>query len=151
MSDLSKHYIQLVGIAKSWALKNMAGWSDETHQDLLVRHGAVRTAGRVSSKSLNVPQLGAVLDDYERRGWPRVKQYAAKGSVKPKPVPPRIAQLVKLWGKLGLAGKVTTATRSALRAWCARQTAHEVSDLDSLSVEECQNLIEAMKSWLGRA
>lgn len=161
MSDLSKHYIQLVGIAKSWALKNMPGWSEDSHRDLLERHGAVAVEVKthpwrgllapVSAKSLNVPQLGAVLDDYERRGWPRVKQYAAKGSVKPKPVPPRIAQMVKLWGKLGLAGKVTKATRPALLAWCARQTAHEVADLDSLSVEECQKLIEAMKSWLGRA
>ena len=39
MSDLIKHYRQLVGIAKGWAVKSLAGWSEETHRDLLTRHG----------------------------------------------------------------------------------------------------------------
>ena len=150
MSDLLKHYRQLVGIAKGWAVKNLAGWGEETHRDLLTRHGAMQIDGRASASTLNVPQLGAVLDDYERRGWPRTKKVFGHGKAPVKSVPPRIAHLVRLWGKLGQAGKVAKATRPALLAFCARQTGHEVKDLDSLSVEECQAITEALKGWLGR-
>ena len=151
MSDLLKHYRQLVGIAKGWAVKNLAGWSEETHRDLLTRHGATMVDGRVSASTLNVPQLGAVLDDYERRGWPRTKKvFMSNGQAKAKPVPARIAHLVRLWGKLGQAGKVAKATRPALLAFCARQAGHGVKDLDSLTIEECQAITEALKGWLGR-
>lgn len=149
MSDLYKHHIQLVGIAKTWALKNLPGWSDDSHRDLLARHGAKLLAGKVSATGMTVPGLGAVLDDYERRGWPRQKKVFG-GAGKPQPVPPRIAHLVRLWGKLGAAGKVGNASRPALLAWCGRQVGREVPDLDSLSVEECQALTEALKGWLGR-
>lgn len=173
MSDLIKHYRQLVGIARGWALKNLVGWSDDSHRDLLARHGALALEGRVSASTLNVPQLGAVLDDYERRGWPRSKQFkggdqgkaAAKlaPSAEPsqgrgapprgdggRPVPPRIAHLVRLWGKLGQAGKVDNATRPALLAFCTRQVGRAVPDLDNLAVAECQAITEALKGWLGR-
>lgn len=151
MSDLLKHYRQLVGIAKGWAVKSLAGWSEETHRDLLTRHGATMVDGRVSASTLNVPQLGAVLDDYERRGWPRTKKvFMSNGQAKAKPVPARIAHLVRLWGKLGQAGKVAKATRPALLAFCARQAGHGVKDLDSLTIEECQAITEALKGWLGR-
>lgn len=149
MSDLAKHLLQLVGIAKTWAGKNLPGWCDDTHRDLLSRHGAAQIGGRISASSLNVPQLGAVLDDYERRGWPRQKGFAI-GKGKAKPVPPRIAHLVRLWGRLGQAGKVDNASRPSLLAFCARQTSHPVADLDSLSVEECQAITEALKAWLAR-
>ena len=151
MSDLTKHYLQLVGIAKGWAMKNLPGWCDETHRDLLARHGATAIDGRVSASTLTVRQLGAVLDDYQRRGWPRSKKVFGKGKATAKPVPPRIAHLVRLWGKLGQAGKVASATRPALLAFCARQVGREVLDLDSLSVAECQAITEALKGWLARA
>ncbi len=150
MSDLLTHHRQLVGIAKGWALKNLPGWCDETHRDLLARHGATMVDGRVSASTLTVPQLGAVLDDYQRRGWPRTKKVFGQGKAKPTPVPPRIAHLVRLWGKLGQAGKVAKATRPALLAFCARQVGREVPDLDSLDVAECQAITEALKGWLGR-
>ena len=150
MSDLIKHRRQLIGIAKGWAVKNLAGWSEETHRDLLTRHGAMMVDGRVSASTLSVPQLGAVLDDYERRGWPRTKKVFGQGKAAAKPVPPRIAHLVRLWGKLGQAGKVVKATRPALLAFCARQVGREVPDLDSLDVAECQSITEALKGWLGR-
>ncbi len=150
MSDLLTHHRQLVGIAKGWALKNLPGWCDETHRDLLSRHGATMVDGRVSASTLTVPQLGAVLDDYQRRGWPRTKKVFGQGKAATKPVPPRIAHLVRLWGKLGQAGKVAKATRPALLAFCARQVGREVPDLDSLGVAECQSITEALKGWLGR-
>lgn len=149
MSDLQKHHLQLVGIAKTWAMKNLSGWSDESHRDLLTLSGAKAVDGKVSASTMSVPQLGAVLDSYERRGWPRQKKVFGQGKTA-KPVPPRIAHLVRLWGKLGTAGKVDNASRPALLAWCARQVGHEVGDLDSLTVPECQSLTEALKGWLGR-
>lgn len=150
MSDLLTYHRQLVGIAKGWAVKNLPGWSDETHRDLLARHGATFVDGRVSASTLTVPQLGAVLDDYQRRGWPRTKKVFGQGKSVVKSVPPRIAHLVRLWGKLGQSGKVEKATRPALLAFCARQMGREVPDLDSLDVAECQAITEALKGWLGR-
>lgn len=157
MSDLIKHYRQLVGIAKGWAIKNLPGWNEEIHRDLLQRHGAVAIDGRISASSLNVPQLDAVLSDYERRGWSRTKRVfgsnpsTGSGRTEKRDVPPRIAFLVRAWGKLGVAGKVANASRPALLAFCARQVAHDVPDLDSLSIAECQSIGEAMKAWLARA
>lgn len=157
MTDLIKHYRQLVGIAKGWAMRNLPGWSDESHRDLLQRHGAVEIDGRISASSMNVPQLGAALDDYERRGWSRNKRVFSGGpstgsrqAQTPRSVPPRIAFMVRMWGKLGKAGKVENATRPALLAFCARQAGREVKDLDSLTVAECQQISEALKGWLAR-
>jgi hypothetical protein len=151
MSDLLTHHRQLVGIAKGWAIKHLVGWCDETHRDLLARHGATAVEGRVSASTLTVPQLGEVLNDYQRRGWPRQKKVFSQGKGKPTPVPAHIAHLVRLWGKLGQAGKVEHATRPALLAFCARQMGREVPNLDSLTVAECQSITEALKGWLGRS
>jgi hypothetical protein len=157
MSDLTKHYLQLIAIAKGWAIKNLAGWCDETHRDLLARHGACEIDGRISASSMNMPQLAAALEDYEKRGWPRVRKFSPSPQPSPtgrggnsRAVPPRIAMLVKLWGKLGQSGKVQNASRQALLAFCARQMARNVPDLDSLSVPECQAITEALKAWFAR-
>ena len=149
MSDLNKHHLQLVGIAKTWAMKHLAGWSDECHRDLLGTYGGKVVDGKVSASTMSVPQLGCVLDAYERRGWPRQKKVFGKGATAKK-VPPQVAHLVRLWGKLGAAGKVANASRPALLAWCARQVNHPVPNLDSLTTAESQNLIEALKGWMGR-
>lgn len=149
MSDLTKHHLQLVGIAKTWAMKHLVGWSDDSHRDLLGTFGGKAVDGKVSASTMTVPQLGAVLDSYERRGWPRQKKVFGKGDTAKK-VPPQIAHLVRLWGRLGAAGKVDNASRQALLVWCARQVGREVRDLDSLTTEESQKLIEALKGWLGR-
>jgi hypothetical protein len=66
------------------------------------------------------------------------------------PIPPRIAHLVRLWGRLGQAGKLDHATRPALLAYCERQTGHPVKDLDTLTVAESQDIISALKNWLGK-
>ncbi|MGV3581899.1 MAG: phage protein GemA/Gp16 family protein [Methylophilus sp.] len=149
MSDLVKHYRQLLGIAKTWATANLAGWCDETHRDLLARHGAVQVEGRISASSMNMPQLAAALEDYERRGWPKIKKFNARGEAA-REVPPRIANIFKLWGKLGMAGKIESATRQSLLKFCSRQVKRQVNDLDALSVQECQHITEALKSWYAR-
>ncbi|MDR2014747.1 MAG: regulatory protein GemA [Azoarcus sp.] len=167
MADLLKHQRQLLGIAKGWAFKNLPGWTDDCHRDLLARHGATHVwevpnsfggrvaahpvqavKGRVSASTMSSSQIAAALSDYEARGWPRQRNHKAAGQSKP--VPPRIAHIVRLWGRLGQAGKVGHATRPALLAFCARQTGHDMKDLDSLSTAECSAITEALKSWLAR-
>lgn len=150
MNDLTKHHLQLVGIAKTWALKHLPGWSDEIHRDLLGTYGGKVVDGKVSASTMSVPQLGAVLDAYARRGWPRRKQVFVGPGQGAKTVSPQIAHLVRLWGRLGAAGKVDHAGRPALLAWCGRQVRRPVADLDSLSGAELQTLIEALKAWLVR-
>lgn len=149
MSSLHKHIIQLVAIAKSWALINLPGWSDDSHRDLLAVHGAKFEDGRRSAKTMTTQQLGAVLDDYERRGWPRQKKQFTPGQ-SARTVSPAIGHLVRLWGRLGNAGKVTNASREALLAWCQRQVGREVKNLDALTVAELQAATEALKAWLVR-
>jgi len=149
MSSLHKHIIQLVAIAKSWALINLPGWSDDSHRDLLAVHGAREVDGRRSAKSMTAQQLGAVLDDYERRDWPRVKKQFQPGQAA-RTVSPAIGHIVRLWGRLGNAGKVDNASRPALLVWCERQVGHAVKNLDALSVDECQAVTEALKAWLVR-
>jgi len=122
MSDLIKHYRQLLGIAKSWAEKNLPGWCDDLHRNLLARHGAVEIEGRISASSMNMPQLAAALEDYEKRGWPRTRSFNDKANNTRKDVPPRIANIFKLWAKLGQAGKVESTTRASLLKFCGRQT-----------------------------
>jgi len=148
MSGLSKHLLQLVGIAKGWALKNLPGWSDDSHRDLLHRHGAQRQGDKVSALTMTVPQLSSVLNDYQRRGWPR-DEWPRK-TAKPRVTPPDIAHIVRLWGLLGESGRITNASRPALLAWCGRQLNRDVPDLDSLEAAERQNLIEALKGWQRR-
>jgi hypothetical protein len=149
MSALQSHQRQLLGIAKTWALKNLPGWSEECHRDLLSRYGATMKEGRVSATTMHGKQLAAALADYEKRGWPmRHGKHRAAGQTQA--VPPRIAHMVRLWGLLGQAGKVKNASRPALLAFCKRQTSHDAPDLDSLTVPECAAITEALKSWLAR-
>lgn len=149
MSGLAKHLLQLVGIAKGWAMANLPGWSDDSHRDLLALHGARRRDDRVSALTMTAQQLSSVLDDYARRGWPREKKVFKPGAAQ-RATPPDIAHIVRLWGKLGDAGRLDNAGRPALLAWCERQTGHAVPDLDSLTVEERQKLIESLKGWQRR-
>ena len=148
MADLITHYRKLVGIASGWAMSSLPHWSDDLHRDLLANHGAVAVKGRISSTTMTLPQLSAALDDYEHRGWPRQRQVFHDTVAKK--VPAHIGLLVKLWGKLSLAGKVKNSNRKALLAFCTRQVGRNVSDMDSLSIGECQKITEALKSWLGR-
>jgi hypothetical protein len=148
MSALKSHAVQLLGIAKTWAGKTLPGWSDDCHRDLLAAHGATARNGRVSALTMSVPQINAALDDYARRGWPRKKSFSRGGEARK--VPPAIAHIVRLWGRLGQAGKLESATRPALLAWCARQTRREITGLDNLDTGEQQRITEALKSWLAR-
>jgi hypothetical protein len=152
MSAFASHQRQLLGIARGWAEKNLPGWSDECHRDLIARHGAKFSprVGRISALTMTPAQINAALDEYARRGWPRQRAHKHPDGTAAT-VPPRIGQIVRLWGKLGQAGQIRDVTRGALLAWCARQTRREVSSLDILTVQECQRVTEALKSWLGRA
>jgi len=149
VSDTLKHLRQLLGIAKSWAAKTLPGWSDDSHRDLLARYGARAVDGRISASTMSAQQLGSALDDYERRGWPR-QRGVFKREGQAKAVSPQIAHIFRLWGLLGKAGKVKNADRAALLSFCARQVTHEVPNLDGLTDDERQSVIEALKAWMNR-
>jgi hypothetical protein len=150
MTDLIKHYRQLLGIAKGWATANLAGWCDDLHRDLLARHGAVEIEGRVSASSMNMPQLAAALDDYESRGWPRSRTFNSKGAQAPAKVTPQISQIVKLWGNLDKAGKLKNPSRAGMLGFCGHHVKREITKLDDLTTGECQGIIEALKAWSRR-
>lgn len=153
MADLVKHYRQLLGIAKSWAMKSLSGWSDDSHADLLKRAGAKQVEGRYSATTLTLAQLKLALADYEKRGWPRKPFFADRNAgkvAKPREVPPQIGHLFRLWGRLAKAGKVRDGGRSALLAWCGRQVGRSVTVLDDMSPDELSNAIEALKGWAAR-
>ena len=146
MADMTRHYRQLVGIAKGWAIKHLPCWCDDIHRDLLARHGATSKDGRISASTMTQAQLRAVLDDYERRGWPRRKSFSRQNL----PVTPQISLIVRLWGKLGQAGQIDHASRPALLAYCSRMMGRPVKSLDDLDDRDKSRLIECLKNWRGR-
>lgn len=153
MNTLIKHKLQLLGMAKTWATGALAGWCDEAHRDLIARHGAValpKDPARVTASSMNAMQLEAALADYEARGWARQHRVFKNAPGQTKTVPPHIAHQVRLWARLGQAGKVQAATRPALLAWAARQVGRTVPNLDALNTQEAQQVTEALKAWAAR-
>lgn len=150
MSDVIKHYRQLLGIAKSWAEKNIPDWCDELHRVLLAKHGAMEVEGHISARSMNMEQLDAALRDYERRGWTRVRTFSDKGKQAPAKVTPQISQIVKFWNKLDQAGKLKDASRRAMLVFCGNQAKRDITKLDDLDKSECQRIIEALKAWFNR-
>lgn len=148
MADPIVHHRKLLGIAKGWAVNNLPDWCDDLHRNLLVQHGARQVKGRVSATTMNLQQLASALDDYERRGWPRRKQYQRKG--KKQAIPAHVSNLYKLWAKLGQAGLVENPNRDNLLKWLSRQTSRNIKNLDMLTSPEAHNAVTALKAWLGR-
>jgi Protein of unknown function (DUF1018) len=170
MNTQIKHLRQLVALARAWAEKSLTAWGEDAHRDLLARHGArpMSAGAYPSSTSLSVPQLEAVLADYEARGWPRRRGQFVPGFTKaagdapafstsrvvkaqPQAVPPQIAHMVRLWARLGQAGRITNASRPALLVWVERQVGHTVLNLDALTPAESQRVIESLKAFASRA
>ena len=150
MNDPNKHNRQLLALARAWACQALPGWTDEAHRDLIARHGATEVDGRVSATTMAAAQLQAALADYEGRGWVRQRRVFKGNDGTARKVPAHIAHIVRLWARLGQAGKVQAATRAALLAWVARQVGRAVPNLDALSTEEGQSVIEALKAWGAR-
>lgn len=146
MADMTRHYRQLVGIAKSWAMKHLPSWCDSIHRDLLARHGATLLKGQYSALTMTQHQLRAVLDDYERRGWPRRKGFG-RNQIR---ITPQVRMIASLWGRLGQAGKLERASRSAMLAYCSRMLDAPVKNLDDLTDKQRSHLIECLKNWLER-
>lgn len=150
MTDLTKHYRQLLGMARTWAMKAVPGWSDESHRDLLKMAGAGMVDGRVSATTMTIKQLDAALQAYEQHGWERRRGVYRQGRVV-RAVPARIAKIVRLWALLAEEGKSRDGSRRALLAWCSRQTGQRVARLDDLEPEQCQALTEQLKQWQARS
>ncbi len=151
LKPLDKHLIQLVAIAKSWAMGHVAGFDDASHRQILARHGAQpkQAGGEPSATTLGISQLNAVLDTYVSLGWER--RHGQGAANKPRLViKADMALLLKLWSRLATADKVHNNERSALLAWISREMGREVKRLDDLTVIERQRLIEQQKQWLAR-
>jgi hypothetical protein len=99
---------------------------------------------------MTAEQLEAALSDYEARGWARQRRVFNRPTGETHPVPPHIAHIVRLWARLGQAGKVQSPSRPALLAWVARQVGRPVINLDALSNSEAQQVTEALKAWAAR-
>lgn len=149
MKDLIKHKRQLLGIAKSWAMQHVVGWSDDSHRDLIAGCGAQTHNGRISATTMSLPQLDAALVAYERRGWVHMRRTFKQGRVL-RTVPARIAKIVRLWAVLGEHKKIQNSRRAALLQWCGRQLNKPVKNLDVLTHAECQSITEALKHWVDR-
>lgn len=149
MSILLRQPRQLLGMARGWALTAIPGWTDDSHRDLLQRHGATAVGHRISATTMTLQQLNAALADYEARGWVRSRTWRS-GTVK-QAVPAPVKKLVRMWFVLAEAGQVASSSRTALLAWCARQVKRPVTSLDALSAGEQHALIEQLKRWADRA
>lgn len=149
MTDLTRHYRQLLGMARTWAMKTVPGWSDDSHRDLLAMAGATMAQGRISATTMTIKQLDAALRAYEARGWERRCGVYQSGRVV-RAVPARIAKMVRMWAVLAEEGKSRDGSRRALLAWCSRQTGQTVTRLDDLEPELCQKLTEQLKQWQAR-
>lgn len=144
MTKFAKPKLQLIGIAKTWACKSLAGWDDQAHRDLLARHGATEIEGRVSASTLNTKQLLSVLDDYERRGWPRVRKDKPDGRTLAQS--PESRKVRALWLMLHALGQVRDPSEAALAAYVKR-----MSGVDALQWSRNPHvLIESLKSWAMR-
>lgn len=138
--------VKLLAIANSWALKNLPGWDDPSHRDLLARHGARPVDGRISSKTMTDKQLAAALDDYHARGWPRVGKQAQTRTMDTSPTSKKIRAL---WLDLHSRGAVRNSSESALIAYVKRQTG--VSALQWLNDHQAERVIESLKAWHQRS
>jgi hypothetical protein len=157
---------QLLGIAKTWATKQLAGWDDQAHRDLLARHGAQPDAnGRVSAKCMTEAQLGTALDDYAARGWPRFKggQPDGANTTNGRAIPnkPQQRKLRAMWYALADVGAVqrpasATACVAAIETWAKRQINHGASPLGRLdalnfaSAGQLNVLTDELKAWAKR-
>ena len=140
------HKVKLLAIANSWALKNLPGWHDPSHRDLLTRHGARLVDGRISSKTMTDKELAAALDDYHARGWPRVGKRVQTRTMDTSPTSKKIRAL---WLDLHGLGAVRNPAESALIAYVKRQTG--VSALQWLNEHQTERVIESLKAWQKRS
>lgn len=144
----------VLGIAASWAKQHLPGWTDDSHRDLLARHGATEVEGRVSAKTLSAAGIEAALSDYEQRGWPRRRgnQDGASSTRRVvKPADKQVAMMQAIWLQLGQAGVLERPGKDGLLHFASKVTGKDVMRLEDLGMADRGNLINQLKAWQSRA
>ena len=112
--------------------KKELGMDDFAYRALLQR-----IAGRSTSRSLNRSQLHEVVAEMKRLGW--------KPKRKASPKNPAAKKIWALWFTLSDAGEVS---RKGCNAYIKRMT--DKQDVNFLTNEETNRVIEALKAWIKR-
>jgi phage gp16-like protein len=138
-------------LAKVHIAKAQLGLDDPTWCDLVLRVAGVR-----SCRDATTPKLAKLADELVRLGFkdrvshpnsPDSKRYKFRPSAKP-----QVRLVFALWGELGRMGALTSPTKDALRAFCARmaETGAASTDPEFLTGAQLSLVIEALKGWIGR-
>lgn len=117
--------------------KAALGWSDDDY-----RYHLVQQTGRASAAELDAAGRRKMLDHMAACGW------TPKRAFKPFGQPEKIRWL---WRKLAEAGAVHDASDQALLVFVGRTTGLGLADVRFLPPAQASTVIEALKSWLGRA
>jgi phage gp16-like protein len=101
-----------------------------------------RATGKTSLRAMSGPQLGRVLDALHAAGAPKKAQASRFAATS------QMRMIRGLWIELADLGQVQDRSESALSAFVTRQTGQ---DLGRLNAQASARVIEALKSWRGRA
>jgi phage gp16-like protein len=119
-------------IARVHMARKELALSEDSYRAVLAR-----ITGRHSAADLTVPQLLAVITEFERLGLRPRRVRSDK---------PHVRKIYALWG--AMRPHLTDPSRTALRAFVARQTG--VGDPEWLTAAQAARVTEALKSWRRR-
>jgi phage gp16-like protein len=124
-------------LARIHIARKEMGLDEETYRDLLRRE-----TGASSAAALDDAGLEKALAAFRRMGWrPRRWRPASRK--------PWVRKVYALWGEAKRAGVFRDRRRSALRAFCKRQTG--VEDPEWLTPQQAARVTEAFKAMISRA
>lgn len=119
-------------IARVHVAKKQLALTDDSYRAILAR-----ITGQDSAAGLDIAQLRAVIQEFERLGL--------KPHARPSPKP-HVRKVFALWTRLG--PHLADPGRDALRAFVQRQTG--VADPEWLTPVQANSVTEALKAWVGR-
>lgn len=130
-------------IAKIHIAKKQLGLDDETYRDVLQRVVGVR-----STKPMSGMELHKVLQEFARLGFKAAPAAEAKTA---RLANSEVARKIRAcWLDLKNDGMLTDASERALRNFVRRMTHRPIDNLDWLTPEETNLVIEALKQWRRR-
>jgi phage gp16-like protein len=125
-------------LARIHVLKKELALSDESYRDVLERLHGKRTAS-----VLELPQLQAVVAEFERLGAGR------RSANRPLADSPMAWRCRALWRSLYQLDEIDTDSEQALAAFVWRQTGRD--DMRWCTAPQLSTVIEALKDWAARA
>ncbi|MBM9400355.1 regulatory protein GemA [Gluconacetobacter azotocaptans] len=108
---------------------------DDSYRAVLLRVGQHRSA-----KDMSVPQIEAVLREFQRLGW----KPKPGGRRTPDSAKAYVRKIFAIWNDMAPL-LASGGTREALRAFVERQTG--VSAAEFLDGEQAQKVVEGLKAW----